>query len=207
MLQDNVNIILIVGSLLSATAGFVWVALRMGSAPDAKNQEQDIKSVAEDAVQHIFDDEFREELRNRGRLHFEKIIGENAMFLQQDLRLTTSQVNDYMKKEITNTLQDAFTKYEESIQDAKNIALDSINKTQQSIEEQRQVLLKQLNEAFENEKQHMIKRFEDNMSEIVNHYVISAIGDQISLEDQLEYILSELERNKQAIVEDIKSGT
>jgi len=40
-------------------------------------------------------------LRNRGRLHFEKIIGENAMFLQQDLRLTTSQLNEYMKAEIT----------------------------------------------------------------------------------------------------------
>ena len=37
-------------------------------------------------AEHIFDDQFREELRNRGRLHFEKIIGENAMFLQQDLR-------------------------------------------------------------------------------------------------------------------------
>jgi hypothetical protein len=207
VLQDNVNIILIIGSLLSATAGFIWVAFRLGSAQGPKNPQQDIKSVAEDAVQHIFDEEFREELRNRGRLHFEKIIGENAMFLQQDLRLTTSQVNDYMKKEITSTLQEAFIKYEESIQDAKNIALDSINKTQQSIEEQRQIMLKQLSEAFESEKQHMIKRFEDNMSEIVNHYVISAIGNQISLEDQLEYILSELERNKQAIVEDIKSGT
>lgn len=207
MLQDNVNIILIVGSLLSATIGFIWVAVRLGNKENATKQDQDIKSVAESAVEHIFDEEFREELRNRGRLHFEKIIGENAMFLQQDLRLTTSQVNDYMKQEITSTLREAFTKYEESIQDAKNIALDSINKTQQSIEEQRQIMLQQLSEAFENEKQHMIKRFEDNMSEIVNHYVISAIGDQISLEDQLEYILSELERNKQAIVDDIKSGT
>ena len=207
MIANNANTILIVGSLLSATAGFIWVALRLGGASTANKQEQDIKSVAENAVEHIFDEEFREELRNRGRLHFEKIIGENAMFLQQDLRLTTSQVNDYMKQEITNTLREAFTKYEESIQDAKNIALDSINKTQQSIEEQRQVMLQQLNEAFEKEKQHMIKRFEDNMSEIVNHYVISAIGNQISLEDQLEYILSELERNKKAIVDDIKSGT
>lgn len=44
------------------------------------------------------------------------------------------------------------------------------------------------------------------MAEIVNHYVLAAIGNQINLEDQLEYILSELERNKRAIIEDIEAG-
>jgi hypothetical protein len=87
---------------------------------------------AERDVEHIFNDDFREELRNRGRLHFEKIIGENAMFLQQDLRLTTSQLNEYMKNEITQKLQDEFAKYEESITDAKQLAIDSINKNARS---------------------------------------------------------------------------
>lgn len=206
MIQDHANTILIVGSLLAAAAAFVWVALNLGNAKTVKKDEKDMESVADSAVRQIFNDEFREELRNRGRLHFEKIIGENAMFLQQDLRLTTSQINEFMKQEITKSLHDAFTKYEESIQDAKNIALDSINKTQQAVEEQRQLMRQQLDEAFAKEKQALIKRFEDNMAEIVNHYVVSAIGDQIDLEDQLEYILSELEHNRQAIIEDINSG-
>ena len=34
------------------------------------------------------------------------------MFLQQDLRLTTSQLNEYMKTEITHKLQEDFAKYE-----------------------------------------------------------------------------------------------
>lgn len=206
MIQDNANTILIVGSLLSAALAFVWMAVRLGGSSKKASAEDSIKSVAESAVEQIFNEEFREELRNRGRLHFEKIIGENAMFLQQDLRLTTSQVNEFMKQEITKTLQEAFSKYEESIQDAKNVALDSISKTQAAVEEQGKVMRQQLAEVFEQEKQNLIKRFEDNMSEIVNHYVVTAIGDQIDLEDQLEYILSELEHNKQAIVEDIKSG-
>jgi hypothetical protein len=67
------------------------------------NDNADIEKAAEEDVEHIFNDTFREELRNRGRLHFEKIISENAMFLQQDLRLTTSQLNEYMKEEITGS--------------------------------------------------------------------------------------------------------
>jgi hypothetical protein len=52
----------------------------------------------------------------------------------------------------------------------------------------------------------MLKRFEDNMADIVNHYVMSAVGNQIDLTDQLEYILADLESNKEAILGDIKSG-
>jgi len=35
---------------------------------------------------------------------------------------------------------------------------------------------------------------------------LAAVGDQIDLSDQLEYILADLEANKKAIVEDIQSG-
>jgi len=111
-----------------------------------------IDTAADKHVDEIFNNEFREELRNRGRLHFEKIIGENAMFLQQDLRLTTSQLNEYMKTEITRKLKEEFTKYEESIMDAKQLAVDSIEKTNAVIDEQRQHLGKELQEQVAAEK-------------------------------------------------------
>ena len=164
-----------------------------------------IEGAAEE-VEHIFNDEFREELRNRGRLHFEKIIGENAMFLQQDLRLTTSQLNEYMKNEITTKLQDEFQKYEESITDAKEMAIDAISKTQTAIEEQRKMMSQQIQQEIANERRRLTERFENNMADIVNHYVLAAIGDQIDLNDQLEFILSDLEANKDAIIRDITGG-
>lgn len=161
---------------------------------------------AEEDVEHIFNDAFREELRNRGRLHFEKIIGENAMFLQQDLRLTTSQLNDYMKQEITAKLQDEFKKYEESIIDAKQLAIESIEKTKQAVEENRAALMNQLQQEFAEEKNREMNRFNDNMTKVINHYLIAAIGDQIDLSDQLEYILANLESNKEAIIKDLITG-
>lgn len=166
-----------------------------------------LSNLAEKDVEHIFDDEFREELRNRGRLHFEKIIGENAMFLQQDLRLTTSQLNDYMKEEIKKVLQKEFSKYEESISTAKDLALDTIQKTQDVIEKQRLVLEKQMADEISAEKTRIIDHFEENMADIINHYILAAIGNEIDLTDQLDYIFQYLEENKTAIIEDIRSGT
>lgn len=198
---------LIVGSLIGVTTAFIYVATKLSGASSADVLKPDFTDAAVQDVERIFNDEFREELRNRGRLHFEKIIGENAMFLQQDLRLTISQINEHMKSEITKSLDEAFKKYEESIQDAKVLALESIEKTNVAVEQQRITLNEQLVKEVATEKERALGRFSENMADVVNHYVLAAIGSQISLDDQLDFILSELERNKPAIIEDITLGT
>lgn len=203
------GLIIILASIFACMAAFIWIAFRLNGSGGKKhgNALDDTLALAETDVEHIFNDEFREELRNRGRLHFEKIIGENAMFLQQDLRLTTSQLNEYMKQEITKSLQEAFAKYEESIGDAKQLAVDSITKTQEAVEQQRLAMGQQLKIEIDKEKQRIIERFEENLGTIINHYLLAAIGDQIDLNDQLNYIIGNMEANKAAIIRDITDGS
>ncbi len=204
------GVIAILASLFATTLAFIYVAIQLKNNGGGKSHGANgdpLTAQAEQDVEHIFNNEFREELKNRGRLHFEKIIGENAMFLQQDLRLTTSQLNEYMKNEITQKLQEEFAKYEESITDAKQMAIESISKTQETIEEQRKLMGQQLAQEVANEKARMMKHFEENMADIVNHYVLAAIGNQIDLNDQLEYVLNELNENKKDILEDIANGS
>lgn len=196
---------LLVAVLLITAIAFIWLGWRLKHLQQNQGVQLSESAVKTD-IERIFDDRFREELRNRGKLHFENIINENAMFLQQDLRLTTAELNKHMQQEINRTLQEEFSKYEQSITDAKQIALNSIAKTQEAIEQQRQLLGEELKEQFAKEKARLVERFEQNMADIVNHYVLEAIGNEIDLNDQLEYILQELERNKQAIVEDVQRG-
>lgn len=200
-------LILILAFIGASGIGFIWLIVHVSRMGSGKSGGLDsIEAGAEKDVEHIFNDEFREELRNRGRLHFEKIIGENAMFLQQDLRLTTSQLNEYMKTEITKKLKEEFDKYEQSIMDAKQLAIESIQKTNAAIDEQRHLLGEAVQNEIVAEKQQLVKRFEQNMTDIVNHYVLAAVGNQIDLNDQLEFILADLEANKQALIEDITNG-
>ena len=208
--------IVFTAAVILITGLYIALVLRRGSdksrnskMPKGHGKDElasDLIAEAKEDVEHIFNDDFREELRNRGRLHFENIINENAMFLQQDLRLTTSQINEYMKDEITKVLKEEFSKYEESITSAKDQALESIQRTQDAIEQQRQVLEKQLEEQVASEKARTMDKFEKNMGQILNHYVIEAVGNQIDLTDQIDYIFADLNENKQSILEDIKSG-
>jgi len=197
--------VFIVASLLSAAGAFLWLAMgqRMGGG---KRQGDDFVDAANQEVERIFSDEFREELRNRGRLHFEKIISDNAMFLKQDLQLTASDLNKYMQEQIKKVLKEEFAKYEESIDSAKQIAIEAISKTQTALDEQRQLLQQQVQEEVKKEKARLMAIFEENMSQVVNHYLLDAIGNEIDLTDQLDYIYRHFEDNKAAIVEDIRSG-
>jgi FlaG/FlaF family flagellin (archaellin) len=200
-------VITIIGVLILIAVAFIWLAMTItklklpGKATKGTYEDQ-----AKTDVEHIFNDDFRQELRNRGRLYFEKIINDNAMFLQQDLRLTTSQVSDYIKKEITQKLQEEFVKYEQTISDANQIALHSITKTNQALEAESQALSAQLHQEFVSEKARLIKRFEEHMAEIVNYYVLSAVGSEFDLNDQLSFILADLQANRDDIVKDINNG-
>lgn len=200
-------LLFIIGLIAAFTGGFIWIVVKLSHTTSARSVlARSAEQASDDDVEHIFNKEFREELRNRGRLNFEKILSENAMFLQQDLRLTTSQLNDYMKGEITRELTQAFKNYQEAITDAKQMAVESIQKTKTAIDEQRQTLTAELEKQLRDEKQQRLEQFDKRMAEVVNHYILQAIGNQIDLSDQLEYILGELEANKQAILEDVKSG-
>ncbi len=197
----------IISATIAIIAWVLWFAFRSSGGEKAKVPARALSEVAETETERIFDDEFREELRNRGRLYFKKIISENAMFLQQDLRLTTSQLSDYMKEEVKRTLQEEFAKYTESITTAKDLAIETIQKTQTTIDQQRQALEKQLNEEVAIEKKRTLDNFDKNMAAIVNHYIMAAIGTEIDLSNQLDYIFRRLEENKAAILEDIRNGT
>jgi len=199
----------IVLSTLAAAGAFVWLVFRINGKGGlaGKKGTDDFIATANQEVERIFSDEFREELRNRGRLHFEKIISDNAMFLKQDLQLTASDLNKYMQEQIKKVLKDEFAKYEESIENAQAVAVEAIGKTQKILDEQRIAMAKQVREEAQKEKARLIEAFGGNMSQVVNHYLLEAIGNEVDLSDQLDYIYRHLEDNKQAILEDIESGS
>ena len=197
-------LILILSFIFTGGLAFIYLIVKIGGGKGS--QEIDIQGTANREAESIFNQEFREELRNRGRLHFEKILGENAMFLQQDLRLTASQINDYMKEQISHDLKVAFSSYESAISDARQLAIESIEKTKVTIDEQRKVMTAQLENEIATEKQKRMERFDQHMADIVNHYILASVGNQIDLNAQLDYILGQMEANKAAIVRDITDG-
>jgi hypothetical protein len=73
------GLLLILASIGIGTGVFIWLVMHPAKPGKKQKLTNDtLTEKVEQDVEHIFNDEFREELRNRGRLHFEKIIGENV---------------------------------------------------------------------------------------------------------------------------------
>ncbi len=175
------------------------------AGPPKTKQElaESYEKMMQDDVYHIFTKEFHEELRNKARLDFQKVISENAMFLQQDLRLTTSEINEYLKKEVSGKLEEEFAAYQQSIKDVQQAAVDSINSTVSATQEQQRLLAENARKNAEAEKTKIVADFEANMAQIVSHYILKAVGNEIDLKEQMPYILREMEAQKEAMRKDM----
>lgn len=245
------------------------------TAPAPSPEEQATEEAAK-----LFDDEFREELRGRGRAQFERIIEENAALFKQDLDATVTHINTELRQhavrqldeqfdEITrlnNQLRDHvlkqldehFTEYSKSIEAAQGAALEAVKQSAEALHAQHQalgaVLEKSISEqtdrlsgAFEEtelrvtelrsaEKQaleslqksveslaaqnHQLEEamekavsdhktivtqlFEKHMAQVVEHYLLEALGDQYDIKAQLPSIIKQMEAHKQAMVDDLK---
>ena len=199
----------IIGCVAAVALGFIWIAVQLGrmssgKGTKAKTGADSLQDAAVEEVSHLFNDQFREELRNHGRLYFEKIINENAMFLKQDLDITTAQLNEYLKKEITRKLSEEFEAYDKAMQDAQQLALGSLQKSVSDVEAQRDAMSQALEKDLKAREDSMLKVYEDNMAKIIEHYILQTLGDLLDLKSQMPYIISQMEDNKEKIMEDMR---
>lgn len=226
--------------------------------------------------EQFFDEYFREELRNRGRWYFEKIIKESGAVFSQDLDATVdqinvdlkahiskeldqalAQVNADIKQHLTSQLDEQFADYREAMKSAQANALDLLTSSTKQLEEEHQRLSQTLqanvadqkailHDSFEDNKtqivamkdaQHsaleflnqsihdmrdehqtlkatvqervateqdiLVETFKDNMAQIVEYYLLEAVGEEFDLKDQVPSIIKQMEANKQAIVDDM----
>ena len=226
---------------------------------------------------HFLDENFREELRNHGRLYFEKVINENAQLFKEDLDATIVQVNNELKdhvigrldasisrinielKEyITKQLDDKFVEYGQVLKESQDSALKLLTDSAQAVEQEHQQLstniqksvanqrvmvtnlfdqnmsemkavkdsqdaaIKTLNESveavqkqyeeissslkqgFEKQQEMLIGAFQENMAQVIEHYLLGALGDQYDMKAQLPSIIKQLEEKKLEIVDDMK---
>jgi hypothetical protein len=198
----------VLGCLGAIAVGFVWVLtvlerLQAGQA-EAHDARKAFDGMVEEDVDRFFNKEFREELRNRGRMQFEKIIDENAMFLKQDLDMTVSQLNEFMKKEIVARLNTEFDAYAKAMQEAQELTEASLQRTAEDVNARHAALTQALEKEVAERKAALIQQFEAGMAQVVEHYVLQALSEQLDLKAQLPYIIRQMEASKADIVKDMQ---
>lgn len=93
-----------------------------------------------EAAQIAFGEDYRKELREKGRLKFDQIIGESATIFKNDLDATVSQVTKELKEHIVEQLDKQLVEYGQLMKDAQELALKSLNTSAQTLQNQHKEL-------------------------------------------------------------------
>lgn len=191
------QLLLIIGILLATLVAFVWAAVRISSATRPAEEHPSHNRAAEAIQQGIdqaFTDEFKAELQQRARVKFDAIMEENAKFLQQDVRVSASRLDEFMKNEILNSLKQELAKHQEEVTKTKHMLNESVTRAQSDIQREMQ-----------SEKEAKIQLLNDNITEVVKKYVVSAVGETMDVDKQLALIVDNLNAHKGEIIEDIRN--
>ena len=200
-MDTNVQFALLVtwiGSVVAVLLAFIWVAWRLG--PKGRGQGGGGGSGHGD----IFSEEYRQHMREKGEARFERMLEQNAAYLQKDLHDISEQVAEYVKDRVGDILKEEFVDQKQSVAAAQAHMSETFSKVDEAIKEYQQMMTEQFERELKVEKARRLNRFQNNMADIVTAHVQQTLGAHLEVDEQIKFILENLDANKTAIVEDIK---
>jgi len=148
--------------------------------------KQTKKSPMDEAIERaesVFDETFRKELRNHGRMYFEKIIHDTAKEFKQELDATTTQINvelkDHvikqldttisqitveLKDHVTKQLDSEFSEYSTAMKRAQDTLMESQKRNADALEQQHERLTSTLQKSVANQSVMLESVFQENMT-------------------------------------------
>lgn len=150
--------------------------------------QQSPEDAALDAVEHLFDAEFREELKAHGRAYFERVINENAALFKQDLDATVAHINTELRQLIARQLDAQFAEinrvngelrahieakleerlaeYADTMKEAQDKSLEALERSAQSLEAQYRALGAALEKSVAHQDAILTGAVEENRSRV-----------------------------------------
>ena len=129
---------------------------------------------------------------------------------EQAIEQQHEELSAVLQKSVTNQEATLVSTYKENMarinqmNEAQGVALQMLNRSTQTLEQQYQQLTAMLQNTVKSQEDMLVGAFEQNMSRVIEHYLLGALGDQFDLKAQLPAIIQQMEASKKEIVEDMK---
>ncbi|HSH31643.1 MAG TPA: hypothetical protein VK963_03185, partial [Candidatus Saccharimonadales bacterium] len=126
--------------------------------------------------------------------------------LGHDLAETSGRINHQLEALSTKVITEQLGEYQKTLVEMRQTAIASVGQIQAAIEEQRARLEQDINQDLEAQKQRLVAKLDQKIGDIVAAYMVEALGSQVDLGAQSQYLFKTLEANKAELKQDILSG-
>ncbi len=129
---------------------------------------------------------------------------------EEKTRAAAEQMTQAVRQNVSSQATKLTAVYQENLdrvvqtRDAQAAMLETLTQSTQALQGQYQQLAQLLDKSIADQKAMVAELINDNMSRIVEHYLVGALGEQSDLRAQLPSILRQMEEHKQDMVEDMK---
>lgn len=133
-------------------------------------------------------------------------LAESAKVLEDQYQELSSNIQKSIANQgvmINGVFEENMTRMT-GMKDEQATALQTLKDSAQSLKAQSEELGETLKKNIEAQENTVLNTFQDNMAQIVEHYLLGALGDQYDLKAQLPSIIKQMEENKDAIMDDMK---
>lgn len=202
--STQILIIVLIVVLLGVIAVFWWVYSAVRNiATQVGRYDHQVDSVENAELSQVFTEEFKSQLQGKAIARFDEVMKQNSLFLEQDLRLSSAQINKHLEDTIKNTLKVQLEEFQKTIESLKDTTIRSITSTQTLIDARRAEIDDSLQKTMQSEQARMIANMEKHIGQVITRYIKAALGEGIDLNTQTEFVLKALEDHKEEIKKDI----
>lgn len=159
--------------------------------------------VRKDAIEDVLSEEFLGQLRNQAQLQLNNTVKAMDQNLQEALQASYQKLLTDIEGEAAKIINGELEQYRQTIAEARTSAANVSKEAEKQLVEAKESIQKEAQAAIHEEKQQLLEKLDNKLSDIITHYLVEALGEHVDLGSQKDYILSQLEAHKEEIKQDI----
>lgn len=162
-----------------------------------------VGEVRQDAIEDVLSEEFLGQLRNQAQLQLTNTVKAMDQNLQEALQASYQKLLTDIEGEAAKIINGELEQYRQTLAEARTSAANVSKEAEKQLLEAKESIQKEAQAAIHDEKQQLLEKLDNKLSDIVTHYLVEALGEHVDLGSQKDYILSQLEAHKEEIKQDI----
>ena len=136
---------------------------------------------------------------------FEAVVHQSAETLQGQLSGSAAKIPAEISSVVNRFLEDQLQAYADTIHQSMDQVKQSLGQVNEAVTQQKQALTTETDRVVKAELERRVKALDEHMSDIVASYLIDALGNEVDLGSQTQYLFKLLEEHKAELVQELQS--
>jgi hypothetical protein len=143
------------------------------------------------------------ELEAIAKANYLRVLDESNATFKADLEATSKRLGEQVTDLTTRVIEKELDQYHDVLEEVTTATTQTMSRIQEVIDERRKKVEETMLAEVQAEKQRLLERFDDHLSDIVSSYLVESLGQNVDLGAQTAYIIKALDEHKEELKREV----